>query len=242
MVNLPFLEGINTAGVYSKTVASGLVIGKALFWIITIGVVAYFLIHRFSFNHKVYIIAKRGGRTVSIAEDRAKFVRKKGVHKMVFGSWIRRNIKLPIPDPHLIFNGPRGKPTIFLYKYGEKDYSPIAMTTNNWGMLKRKEQADASDSYATVDVTQVLDVADFLKLEPVASHIDFWNIQTKKEITEQFFKPTFFEKYGAQIIMIIAIMAVVVIIWMTLGKIDDVAQALNSGLANANRVGGQVVS
>ena len=218
-----------------------IIIEWAIYLTILAVVVIYF-IRKMSFKHDIVIIAKRGGGAGAIGYDKGRIVRKNGVSRLVFSSWLRRKVSLPEPKPELIYPGAKGRSTIFLYRYGDRIYTPVLIkrkdskTKLTSEEVRLNELAKLDPNYLQVDITEVISQGDILGLEPIPSHVEEFYMERLKAIANKYHKQTAMQIYGPQIIMIFAILGGVAIMWLVLRKADVISTAFAQGVAGAKVV------
>lgn len=176
-----------------------------LMWIImglvVLGGVGYFLWTFSRYRYEVGIFAKRGASWVFV-KDRARIIRGKEGKKMIFLKTKGRSV---IP-PELEFENPKkplffsvfSQTIIFFEQYGRENFAPLRLESiiNPGG----------------------------IQLTPTEMHIDNWANAELWNIHRKYQKEDFMSKYG-QVISVIGIaIMVVVVTWILMGGMQDIAQ------------------
>ena len=186
--------GFDFTGILNSILSVGgtiLLVGLAA---AVLGVIGYFVLRPLGYKIKVVLWAVRANGIVQ-GEDKAKiisgnsFFRKDGVDKL---SFFKRKIKLPVPDPKFFIRGEKSD-TIYYYKYGAKDYTPIAPTFSN------------------PEVSFV----------PSEEDTKMWHLYEVKDLIRRNTMKTFMSQYGQYIALGAVVILIIVVAWMVTGVMKE---------------------
>lgn len=131
----------------------------------------------------------------------------------------KKKVDIPVPDLRYFHPDDRGKTTIALERYGVNDFVPVDIIVNPHGAID---------------------------LHPANSDMEFWRTQMHRDITNKYSHETFWQKYGNQLILVVGMTLVLIMLWMTLGKVEIISSSLSAAsdkIAEAIRYGGgQVIN
>ena len=117
----------------------------------------------------------------------------------VFRDPKKRGHAIAPPKTNFMFMSKTGKPILFLRADSSGNYTPI----NKLDLTENKFTAEEKDTR-------------------------FWFVLNQRLAMEAYKTKSVFEKYGNQMIFIVGMIIILIIIMMTLQKIDLIAQALNT--------------
>jgi|TARA_Y100000034_G_C6869537_1_gene396735 high-affinity Fe2+/Pb2+ permease len=197
-------------------------IGLAIFYTVMVvgGVMLAFLLlylYVYVYKYKV-VIFKRSGNTSLISQDRGRIKSKDG--KSEFKLLFRKKVNVPPPDFKFMNPSLKGNPVLFFYQFSDTEILPleVELKTSNPHIF----------------------------LTPIEEDLKHWFILTQRRIHETYNKPDFWAKYGGIVSVFGVMVFVIIALWMTLGKINDVTTGLSSVASSiktaASEFGKQVIS
>jgi len=180
-------------------------IGYAVVWFIVFGGLAFlawwFVIRPMTYKIDVDIISRRGDKGNFIYYDKGKFIKKRsGLEE--FRLLKKRKAEVSPPSYEQVYNAQRGRGKLYLRELEKNNYFPLSATDN----INDNSLFDSG----IVDTLQK-------NLATV--------IMAKNAITYRP-KQGFMEKYGHYLGFALLIVATFVIIYITLGKVGEISQAL----------------
>lgn len=203
-----WLQGLSSASLnvnYATIVAVGKIMSYAFLIVICLVALWFFVLRPMSYKIRVIILSRKSGGMPSFSFDRGKYVKLKGgivkfvlLAKSGFGSIFGYKWTMPPPDyEHLTLDN-KGGSVLVLEKFGEHDFKPLHI----------------ADTYANSP------------FETVDSDVKYWMTLEMKQAAQKYTSMNFFDKYGGFIMFMIGMVMVVVILWMTLGKVSEMSGAL----------------
>lgn len=180
---------------------AGIILGYALLLVILLIAAYFFIIRPLSFKVRVLIIARRSGGAPQFAYDRGKYIKKDGVERFILlkrSGFFGKKLTLEPPEYDDLVLGERGQNTLVLEKTGEHDYRPI----------------------------HVEDVFENSPFKPTDADMKNWLVMEHKLDYQKYTRESFWSKYGSQVMLIGAMALIMIMLWMTLGKVDSISQSL----------------
>jgi hypothetical protein len=201
------LEGITSSLGNTFNATNFLMVGKIISYVMLgVGlaiIVWLFIIRPTTFKIKVIIIARRSGGMPQIAYDKGKYIRKDRIEKFIFlkrsGVFGNKlNIASPNADDRVV--GEKGESVLIFEKFGEFDYRPLHV----------------SDTFQN---------SPFI---PTDANVKAWMVLEQKLALQKYQKQTFWQQYGPIVFFLGAMVLIMIMLWMTLGKVSEISGALGA--------------
>lgn len=174
----------------------GLIISEIIILGLIIGVGIYYLSKRIKYNKIVHVIEKIGENNIIGVQDSG------GIMKSKEGSvkfrLLKRKINLPVPDSRFFIIDKKGKAHIFLYKYTEGGYAPIAIS----------------------------EVGKFLNFTPIEWDLNNWYTQELENVNLKYDRTKAFQKYLPIIMYASMLVFFVIALWIYMGSMKDMTADL----------------
>jgi len=187
-------------------------VARTLFWVALVGAVAWFVvIQPLLFNIKVTIFEKRHGNTV-IYHYRGFIKKKLGEQKFrIYTGIFKPKLHLPIPVYDDIILDVKGKSNVYYVKEGENFYSTLHPKIGDY-------EVDDAGKLKQSDVN--FKVHDTVSLR--------WLMEEVKGAIIRHRVQSQFQQYIAPAMLIVGFMFILIMLWLTLGTVGDISNALGS--------------
>jgi hypothetical protein len=188
----------------------GVIIGQTLFAILVIGVIYWFFLRPMFYKIRVIILARRGGEgSVIVGYDKGKYGKdRNGIEK--FNLLKRKQATIKYPEYKYIQPTERGAGTLFLFKFGENDYTPI----------------DVSDTFVN---------SPFMAVD--SDHRNLLAIE-HRAVAQKYAKTSRWKEFAPYLLIFGGLIIIMVMFWMLTGQLQGVASAVggaSNNLADAVR-------
>lgn len=198
------LLGFSIGGLFDTIFKTGATIAIVVGVLLIIALIGYFVIRPVRYKIKIVLWANRAGNIVE-DYDRAMITKGGMFSKSIVQKLrlLKRKVNLPVPDPGYFIRGVKGD-TIYYYKFGNNDYTPIL------------------PKFSNPDV----------KFVPSEADTEMWHIYEQKEMLRRNTASDFLSKYGPFIAVGMIILGLIIVSWMINGTLKELISTA-AGVAEA---------